>query len=128
MEYHELKEMMEVFGYSPNMFSPPQGFIKYPPGLRNTTSAIGKVSEMRKRFVRQSDSVSSKLQDFHDMYRKYASGLLEGSSPIIPPTHPMYSRNDSISILKTEVEKLRKENLELKKQMGNSVKKEHHNP
>ena len=54
------------------------------------------------------------------MYQQYASGLLSMNSTIIPPGHPLYSRQNSIETLQATNDKLLKENLELKKK----VKKE----
>ena len=39
------------------------------------------------------------------------------SSGIIPPGHPLYSDKNSIKILKTQNDKLLKQNLELKKKL-----------
>ena len=52
------------------------------------------------------------------MYRQYASGLFTMNfTGAIPPGHPLYSKQNSIDILKTENDKLLKENLELKKKL-----------
>jgi hypothetical protein len=39
------------------------------------------------------------------------------SSGLIPPGHPLFSRQNSVSTLKAENDKLLKENLELKKKL-----------
>ncbi len=47
-----------------------------------------------------------------------ASGLLNMSNDkLIPPGHPMYSKDNSITLLKEENKKILKENLELKKKL-----------
>jgi hypothetical protein len=51
------------------------------------------------------------------MYQQYASGLLSMNTTIIPPGHPLYTRQNSVNTLKTENDKLLKENLELKKKL-----------
>ena len=50
-----------------------------------------------------------------------AAGLLNISlHKLIPPGHPLYTKENSITILKEEKEKIRKENLELKKKLNNN--------
>lgn len=51
------------------------------------------------------------------MYQQYASGLLSMNNNIVPPGHPLYTRQDTVNTLKTENDKLLKENLELKKKL-----------
>ena len=51
-------------------------------------------------------------------YQQMAAGLLNISlDKLIPPGHPMYSKENSITLLKDEKEKILKENLELKKKL-----------
>ena len=58
------------------------------------------------------------LEDFNQMFRQYAEGLLNGQMNLIfPPGHPLYNREKSFSLLKEANDKLLKENLELKKQI-----------
>jgi len=52
------------------------------------------------------------------MYHKMAEGLLSlSSNTLIPPGHPIYSRNNSVVILKEENKRILKENMELKKKL-----------
>ena len=54
------------------------------------------------------------------MYQQMAAGLLNMSmDKLIPPGHPLYSKENSIVLLKDEKEKILKENLELKKKLEN---------
>ena len=54
------------------------------------------------------------------MYQQMAAGLLNMSlDKLIPPGHPLYTKEKSITILKEEKEKILKENLELKKKLDN---------
>jgi hypothetical protein len=47
-----------------------------------------------------------------------AEGLLSlSSNTLIPPGHPIYSRNNSVVILKEENKRILKENMELKKKL-----------
>ena len=62
--------------------------------------------------------MSAKLQDFQHMYQQYAKTLFENAPHgLIPPGHPLYSRQNSLETLKAENSKLQKENFELKKQL-----------
>ena len=58
-----------------------------------------------------------KLQDFNQLFRQKADSLVNMNSSIIPPGHPLFSRENSIITLKEENDKLLKENLELKKKL-----------
>ena len=47
-----------------------------------------------------------------------ATNLLNMSlNRLIPPGHPLYSKENSVTLLKEEKEKILKENLELKKRL-----------
>jgi len=60
------------------------------------------------------------LENFAQMYQQMAAGLLNMSlNRLIPPGHPLYSKENSIRLLKDEKEKILKENLELKKKLEN---------
>jgi len=58
------------------------------------------------------------------MYHKMAAGLLDMSSnTLIPPGHPIHSRENSVAILKEENKKILKENMELKKKLEEKISK-----
>jgi len=70
--------------------------------------------------------INKKLQGFQSAYQKYASGLMTmNSSGIIPPGHPLFSLQNSVSLLKTENDKLFKENIELKKKLDEKADRRH---
>ena len=77
---------------------------------------------MKEQFLKQTETINQKLQGFQHMYQQYASGLLSMNSMIIPPGHPLYNKQNSISSLQTENDKLLKENLELKKKLDKKPK------
>ncbi len=64
-----------------------------------------------------------KLHDFNHMFRQQANSLIDMNSSILPPGHPLFSRENSLTILKEENEKLLKENLELRKQLDTKIDK-----
>jgi len=81
---------------------------------------------MKEQFLRNADTVNQKLQGFQQMYQQYASGLLSMNSTIIPPGHPLYSRQNSVQALQSEKDQLLKENLELKKKLEKESNTKHH--
>ena len=69
------------------------------------------------------EAFKQKLQGFQHMYQQYAAGLLTMNSAIIPPGHPLYTRQNSVETLQAENDKLLKENLELKKKLEKESEK-----
>ena len=81
---------------------------------------------IKKQFLENTETMNQKLQGFQQMYQQYAAGLLTMSSGIIPPGHPLYTRQNSVETLQNENNKLLKENLELKKKLDKESKPKHH--
>ena len=96
--------------------------VRYPPTSRPPTG-VTKINEIREKFNRKNASMMPNLEDFNQMFRQYADGLINGSESIFPPGHPLYNKEKSFSLLKEANDKLLKENLELKKQIEKSEKK-----
>ncbi|MDA0756323.1 MAG: hypothetical protein O2864_03355 [Crenarchaeota archaeon] len=96
--------------------------VRYPPTSRPPTGGTG-IKEIHDKFNRTNASLMPNLEDFNQMFRQYADGLLNGSRSIFPPGHPLYNKEKSFSLLKEANDKLLKENLELKKQIQKSEKK-----
>ncbi len=119
MDYLESKHMMEFFGLFPNSTS---NYVRFPPGLRLTPSGLIRPNQIKEKFATENISINSKLQDFQQIYQKFALGLIEENNSIIPPGHPLYTKQHSTTILQSENDKLRKENLELKKQLDKTPK------
>ena len=68
-------------------------------------------------FSAKGASMLPKLQDFNQMFRDRANSLIKMNTSVLPPGHPLFSRENSLLTLKEENDKLLKENLELKKQL-----------
>ena len=98
---------------------------RYPPKSTPPTGFAG-IGEIRERFNKRNASIMPNLEDFNQMFRQYADGLLRTNESIFPPGHPLYNREKSFSLLKEANDKLLKENLELKKQLEHSEKKTSH--
>jgi len=99
--------------------------IRYPPKSNPPTEFSG-INEIRERFNQRNASMMPKLEDFNQMFRQYADGLLHANESVFPPGHPLYNREKSFSLMKEANDKLLKENLELKKQLEKSEKKASH--
>jgi len=97
-------------------------FIRYPP-TSNPPQNFDFVHKMKTKFVENSAAMLPKLQNFNHMYQNYASGLLQSSTKLFPPGHPLYTKQESLTTLKDENEKLKKENLELQNKLKNKTEK-----
>ena len=97
--------------------------LRYPPGA-NLPSGLVNTSKLKLQLSADNAALSPKLQDFTEMYHKMAAGLLNVSSDtLIPPGHPIHSRENSVAILKEENKKILKENMELKKKLEEKISK-----
>jgi len=122
MDYFTTMHFMDLYGLNPNIQPFAFQFPRIPPGFSHPMQKINKNSK-KETFSKNNELMNTKLENFQDMYKKYASGLLDMTFPgIIPPGHPMYSRQFSVETLQSERDKLLKENLELKKQLENLSK------
>ena len=97
--------------------------LRYPPGA-NLPSGLVNTSKLKRQLSADNAALSPRLQDFTEMYHKMAAGLLNISSDtLIPPGHPIHSRENSVAILKEENKKILKENIELKKKLEEKISK-----
>lgn len=117
MEDLPIKQLKDIYGLNPNIPHLALQFPRLPPGLSNPLFKIFE-NPMKEKFTEENASINKKLEGFQQSYQRYASGLLTmNSGAIVPPGHPLFSRQNSVSTLKTENDKLLKENLELKKKL-----------
>ena len=94
-------------------------FIRYPPAASIPNALVNK-PKLMKKLSSENMALTPTLQDFTEMYQQMAASLFSMSTnKLIPPGHPMYSKENSITLLKKENEKIIKENLELQKQLEN---------
>ncbi len=118
------KHLQDLYGLNPNIPHLALQFPRLPPGL---THPMFKIYEtpMKEQFSQEMDTINQKLQGFQQMYQQYASGLVSMNSTIIPPGHPLYTRQNSVQTLQTENDKLLKENLNLKKKLEKESTSKH---
>ena len=120
-----IKHLQDLYGLNPNIPHLALQFPRLPPGL---TRPMFKIYETptKKQFSQEVATINQKLQGFQHMYQQYSSGLLSMNSAIIPPGHPLYSRQNSVETLQAENDKLLKENLNLKKKLEKEDSHKHH--
>ena len=95
--------------------------IRYPPKSNPPTGFSG-ISEIREKFNKRNASLMPNLEDFNQMFRQHADGLINSNESVFPPGHPLYNREKSFSLMKVANDKLLQENLELKKQLDSKGK------
>ena len=101
--------------------------VRYPPKSNPPTGFSG-INEIRERFNKTNASLMPNLEDFNQMFRQHADGLLRTNESVFPPGHPLYNREKSFTLMKEANDKLLKENLELKKQLEKSSEKHSSHP
>jgi len=126
MDDSTTKHLMDLYGLNPNILPYAFQFPRIPPVITPLTFT-STTESVRKNFSRQNESLSTKLQDFQRTYQKYASSLFDMTFPgIVPPGHPLFSRQFSVEVIQSERDHLQKENLELKKQVEKISKEKQH--
>ena len=113
--------LRDLYGLNPNIPHLAFQFPRLPPGMSNPMFKTNE-NPMKAQFLRNAETINQKLQGFQHLYQQYASGLLSMSSTVVPPGHPLYTRQNSVETLQTENDKLLKENLELKKKLEKESK------
>ena len=122
MSTDETKPMADVNELNPLLGLPKSVFVRYPPGVSPPNLGLMNQKRLKEKFFQDNAAIGMKLQDFNQMYQKFASGLFEIAYPALPPGHPLFSRLASTTSLKTENDKLKRENLDLKKQLEKNQK------
>ena len=121
MDNMVMRHLQDLYGLNPNIPHMAFQFPRLPPGLNHPLSPMHQ-NQMKSQLSQHDETLNQKLQGFQKLYQQYASGLITPESPIVPPGHPLFSGRNSVQTLKTENEKLIKENLELKKKLNNRPK------
>jgi len=126
MEYFTTMHLMDLYGLNPNNLPLAFQFPKIPPGI-SSPMFNSSTNNLKKKFSQKNETINLKLDDYQQLFQKFASGLFDMTFPgIISPTHPFFSRQASVGIIKQERDKLLKENLELKKQLEKNLNKINH--
>ena len=119
MDYFMRKGILDLHSNILDISSLVPDFIRYPPAASIPNALVNK-PKLMKKLSSENMALTPMLQDFTEMYQQMAASLFSMStSKLIPPGHPMYSKESSITLLKEENQKIMKENLELQKQLEN---------
>ena len=119
MDYHTAKKNFAMHGFTADFSTLTPDAIRYPPGL-SIPKGLVDTPKLKEKISVDSASLAPTLENFAQMYQQMASGLLNMSlNKLIPPGHPLYTKENSVTILKEEKEKILKENLELKNKLEN---------
>ena len=119
MEDFKTKRLFDMYGFAIDFSTFAPDSIRYPP---NATIPKGLVNtpKLKEKLSADNAALTPKLENFAQMYQQMATNLLNMSlNRLIPPGHPLYSKENSVTLLKEEKEKILKENLELKKKLEN---------
>ena len=113
---------LNPYGFMHDFLTMPNS-IRYPPGS-NIPKGLMNTSKLKEKLTSDNTVLDPKLENFAEMYRQMAASLLNMSvDKLIPPGHPLYSKDHSLTLLKEENEKILKENVELKKKLKNQDSK-----
>jgi hypothetical protein len=114
--------MMESFGHPMDMLNSPFAFPRLPPRA-NPPQGIASAGMVKDRIVQDADMMMSKLSSHHTMFQRYAASLFNMTPNGFMPGHPMHATMKSVDTLTEENERLRKENMALKSDLGKEKKK-----
>ena len=113
------KRLFDMYGHTTDFSTLAPDSIRYPPNA-NIPMGLVNTPKLKERLSADNAALTPKLENFAQMYQQMAAGLLNMSlNKLIPPGHPLYSKENSVSLLKDEKEKILKENFELKKKLEN---------
>ena len=119
MDYYTEKKNFAMYGFTTDFSTLTPDSIRYPPGA-SIPKGLVNTPKLKEKISADSAALAPTLENFAQMYQQMAAGLLNMSlDKLIPPGHPLYTKENSITILKEEKEKILKENLELKKKLEN---------
>lgn len=116
------KKMFAMYGIDTSMMNSPLAFPRLPQ-MANPPSGISKTGMLKEKIISDNASMLARLSDFHTAFQQYSSNLFD----LLPsnqfgPGHPMHAMN-SINILESENEQLKKENAVLKQSLEKANKK-----
>ena len=120
MDYHTTKRFFGLYGFPGDFSTLAPDSIRYPPNA-NIPKGLVNTPMLKAKLSRDNIALTPTLENFTQMYQQMAAGLLNMSlDKLIPPGHPLFTKENSVRILKEEKEKILKENLELKKKIENN--------
>jgi len=119
MDYFDMRKKNNMNNFVTDFTTLAPDSIRYPPGA-SIPKGLVNAPKLKERLSKDGAALTPTLENFAQMYQQMAAGLLHMSlDKLIPPGHPLYTKENSITILKEEKEKILKENLELKRKLEN---------
>ena len=119
MDYYAAKKKIDIYSFTTDFSTLTPDSIRYPPGA-SIPKGLVNTPKLKEKLSVDSAALTPTLENFTQMYQQMAAGLLNMSlDKLIPPGHPLYTKENSVTILKDEKEKILKENLELRKKLEN---------
>ena len=119
MDYFDIRRKNNMNDFVTDFTTLAPDSIRYPPGA-NIPKGLVNTPKLIERLSKDGAALTPTLENFAQMYQQMAAGLLHMSlDKLIPPGHPLYTKENSVTILKEEKEKILKENLELKRKLEN---------
>lgn len=118
MDYYETRRMLEVYGLNSDMPEHMLNFPAFPPGLIRPNLGLAKTSQLKAKIIRDNATMLSKLYDYHKVFQHQAKSLFDmGTSAQFIPAHPLHSTINSTMLLQSEIDKIRQENIDLRRQL-----------
>ena len=117
MDYYAAKKKNDLYDLPADFSTLAPDSIRYPPGV-SIPKGLVNTPKLKEKMSADGAALTPKLENFAQMYQQMAAGLLNMSlDKLIPPGHPMNSKENSITLLKEEKQKILKENFELKNKL-----------
>ena len=113
------KKLFDMHGITTNFSALAPDSIRYPPNA-SIPKGLVNTPKLKEKLSADNAALTPNLENFTQMYQQMATDLLNMSlNRLIPPGHPLYTKETSLRLLKDEKEKILKENLELKNKLEN---------
>ena len=117
MDNYTAKKFFDTYSLTTDFSALAPDSIRYPPNA-SIPKGLVNTPKLKEKMSADSAALTPKLENFVQMYQQMAANILNISlDKLIPPGHPLYSKENSVTLLKEEKEKILKENLELKKKL-----------
>jgi len=118
MEHFEMERMLEIYGLNSDTGNRMINSPMLPPALTKANQGFSKFSQLKESIIRDNALMLSRLYDYNQTLHHDAQNLFNmKTNPQFIPGHPLSSRIHSSISLQSKFDKLRQENIELKKQL-----------
>ena len=113
------KRLSDMYGFTTDFSTLIPDATRYPPSGK-VPKCLMNILALRGKLSTDNAALNPKLEEITQMYQQMAAGLIDMSiDKLIPPGHPMHSKENSILLLKEENKKMLKENFDLRKKLEN---------